>query len=274
MGTLHNNYFMQTDNILQNMPNNTYTSYISPNALPVKYSEEKPWFFVHCHVPKTGGTSFNTILEKNFGGSYDPFQGRFIHLFPKVTCTQFEQYIKIHDSITATSSHQFTVVLPYRNKIRNIIALGFIRDPVKQFFSKYFHQRRYGMKCPERDFLIDDYIQYKIETCTFFNYSKYLTQIQTIEGLQYLRELIKFENLFLFPLEQFDVALYFLKIKFPGHFCDISYKRMNISPKDQEVTENMKKKVAELIPQENYAVHQLAIDCLENHLKKKNIKKI
>ena len=235
-------------------------------AFPIQAPSDKPPFFVHCHVPKTGGTTFNSILENNFGPAYEPFQGRFIHLFPKVSCKQFEQFIEIQESIFAVSSHQFATVLPYRLTAKNVVSIAFIRDPVDQFFSKYFHQRRFGMKCPEHDFLIHDYINYKTKKNAFLNYSTYLPQMTPKAGLDYLEDLIKHENLFLFPLEQFDCALKILQLKFPNYFVDITYERKNISPKDQEVTQEIKEAVSKLIPQDNYIVHQLAMACLGQHL--------
>jgi Sulfotransferase family len=91
-------------------------------------------FFVQVHVPKTGGTTISSVLRKIFGEEYDPFEGRWIHHYPRLTSAQVKAYAEKHNGILATSSHNFTLDLPFADCERPVYAFTCVRNPVDRFF--------------------------------------------------------------------------------------------------------------------------------------------
>lgn len=198
-------------------------------------------FFVHIHIPKTGGTTFNSILAKNFKDQYDPFEGRWIQHFPKPTAHQMKDYAERQPGIIASSSHRFSLDLPYADCRRPIVPIAFIRDPVDRFFSLYFHMRfRPWAKHIAKELLLDDYIDHvtKIMKDNFLDgHLTFLLHTENEENYLKVVDLIEKGILHLIPTCHMKEGLHKLQAQFPLFFKDISYSIENISTKDQEVTD-------------------------------------
>ncbi|MCO6499926.1 MAG: sulfotransferase family 2 domain-containing protein [Vicingus serpentipes] len=241
-----------------------FSKFIPSVNLPV----ENP-FFVHIHLPKTGGTTFNTILRKNFNENFEEFSGRFIFLFDKFKEEQVLRFMNLQTSIDCVTSHNFNAFLPYDNEIRPIVAIAFLRDPVDLFFSLYFHLRHRGGNFPAARMDLKEYIDYRIKNKFFkegFLYN--LTEEQTDKSFEFVKRLVETNRLLLFDTYRMEDAMGILKINFPKKFNELGVTIKNISIKDQTITEEDKSKVAKHIVKYDYKLLDLANEQMDRLLKK------
>lgn len=216
---------------------------------------KKP-FFVHIHLPRTGGTTFNTVLEKNFKcpsdaphgipKGYEQLAGRFLSvMLTKLSCEQMRKFIEIYtDHINCVASHNISAILPYQDTPRRIVAIAFVRDPVDRLFSSYFHLRFFGGNFVESKLGMDDYIRHRTRggariSCYLIN----LAGEESEDSFKYIQKLVENEHLYLFNTYRMQEAFKILKAKFPGYFKDTEIKVENASKKDQEVTDKHREKV-------------------------------
>jgi len=92
---------------------------------------------IFIHIPKTAGATFRSILAKN----YDQQSSFFIHdLYPEISLNYLQ---KISDQefnrYGLIAGHGTQYVL---TKARNFSSSVFLRDPVKQIISGYYHIKR------------------------------------------------------------------------------------------------------------------------------------
>jgi len=209
-------------------------------------------FFVHIHLPKTGGTCFNKFLKSNFNELYEPYEGKFIHFMPIIDHEKILKFISIHSKIRAMSSHMLSVVLPWQASNKKIIAIAFIRNPIEQFFSFYFHMRHMpGYNGPETYLVLEKYIEYKLNnyltSCgKFTGYLNTLTKCEENEtNFKYVELLVKNKHLHLFNTDKMDLSCKLLNTYYPKDFMKIPFPldKQNISQKDQIVTDQMKETI-------------------------------
>ena len=99
--------------------------------------------FVYVHIPKTGGTSFNTILENTFGISHcHTFHNR-RNLFDS---NDFAFARKVFPRMRSLSGSN--LVNPLELGISDPFFATFTREPVARVFSHYQHIARYGKPRP------------------------------------------------------------------------------------------------------------------------------
>ena len=89
--------------------------------------------------------------------------------------------------------------------------------------------------------------------------------LATNKCLNYIQEHIDNRSLLLFPLERFDDSLVILNKLFPDYFKDISYKKENISKKDQLVSKENRDSISKLICKSNWGVFNMANVCLDEY---------
>ncbi len=234
----------------------SYPDKSSPKERP----ETKDLFFVHVHIPKTGGSTFNTVLNKCFGDTHEAFAGRIIHHLPYLTNNQVEGFIRKHPGMNCLSSHIVRATLPYQSSERSIKSIAIIRNPVDKFFSLYFHMRhRFGVRCIEKEFLIGDYIEECIKNHTY-KFSGYLHHMCGYQGegsFKYVKSLVDNRHLHLIDTYNMKSGLQFLKDTYPNYFTDVSFEQENISIKKQEVTQTMKDRVGEFISDYDWKMMKL-----------------
>jgi hypothetical protein len=239
---------------------NKHSHYFDPKPVS-KDRLALPPFFMHIHIPKTGGTTFNTILEKNFGRYFSRFEGLWIHTCPKISISQVLKFMKLYPGIQASTSHMFSVILPYQQVNRRMIAIAFMRNPVDRFFSFYFHLRHFpGVDHPAKNYTLDKYIDLMCDTDKKPPASALhqMTGEDNQKGFNYIKNLIKNHHLYLLPTEYMDDGLFILQKDFPGYFKDITYRCENISKRDQEVTKAHRHKVRSLFSPYEWQVYELA----------------
>ena len=232
-------------------------------AMPALHMDHEENFYVHIHLPKTGGSTFNSSLEKNFGECFEAFQGRFIHFYPILSTEKMLGFIKKHPGIKAVASHNFNAKLPYRNNYKNVISIAFIRNPVDKFFSFYFHMRhRHGVSCIQKEMLLGDYINYHYGNLNKGKLSGYLNQLVGSENqysFEYLKSLVERGNLILFNTDYMENAMTCLHTKFPKDFYDLNILRENISLKDQNVCDEHRSKVQAMISDYDWKLLELTL---------------
>ena len=230
---------------------------------------ERPPFFIHVHIPKTGGTAFTRVLARNFGDAYDPFEGRWIHHIPRLNRHQIRSYLTEHPGMRATSSHAFSVDLPYLMPGRQVVGIAWVRDPVANFFSLYFHLRRIAHRdAPQNRLALADYVAHHEARCTeskapYAGQWQHLTfGLRPALVLRELRSLVDTGRFFLLPTRDMAGGLALLQRRFPAHFVDITVERANVSPRDQEVTPALRARVEALLNPYDHHLLALAEHCL------------
>lgn len=240
---------------------------LSPDSLATSHVDENPPFFVHIHIPKTGGTTFNSVLERNLKDRYDPFQGRWIAHFPKLTARQVKDYAETQPGIIASSSHKFSLDLPYSDCRRPIIPIALIRNPIDRFLSFYFHVRfRPWSKHIAKELFLDNFIDYVIKNMSgdfVDSHLLYLLPNENEENYLKVADMVEREILHLIPTSHMQRGLCKLRSEFPLFFEDIRFNIENKSTRDQEVTDAHREKIGSICPPYCWRLLKLAHTCTE-----------
>ncbi|XOV91170.1 MAG: sulfotransferase family 2 domain-containing protein [Bacteroidota bacterium] len=202
------------------------------------------------HVPKTGGTMINSILESNFRGDF--FQDKLFYADIYYQPTQIEDAIRTV-RYKCLSSHALRAISvpPKRD---DIIAFTFVRDPRELAISCYFDLRNRvsGQQHVSQKYEIDELTEKWKQGGFGLDYAYTVNQLRwlypNVENRQdRLTNDISNGKFYLFPNSRFDHALVCLEKMFPAYFPDLSYtKRKNVSVKDYEVEERHRDAVDQL----------------------------
>lgn len=205
--------------------------------------------FIHIHVPKTAGSSFNKILEKNFGKCFAKLTGKFIAQYPNFKKHQWNKFISRHPGVIAAASHKFNLDIPFGHDNKQIVAIAFLRDPVERFFSFYFHMRhRKGADCIQKKMSAPEYLDFKTN-----NGEGYLPgQVGWLIGekkysLTELKQLVREGKLILGRTERFQETLDHLNNLYPDLFQYTDSVKSNVSTRDQTIEKELKQKAYKLV---------------------------
>jgi hypothetical protein len=105
---------------------------------------------VHVHVPKTGGTSFRSMLENQFGPDHanlyvdDTF---FVY-----SEREIEAFVAARPELRSLSSH-FIRTYPPRIAGREVLYVTFLRRPVELFVSYLTYTKKHHAKIPDQGLL-------------------------------------------------------------------------------------------------------------------------
>lgn len=223
-------------------------------------------------MPKTGGTSFTRILERNFGGRYEPFEGLWASVMPKITLGQMETFVHHFPGISAVSSHQFSVFLPYESASRRVVAIAFVRNPVERFFSFYFHMRhKYGVKHISKELSLEEYIDFmaKKEKCPPGSMLSFLTgsRIDNAYDYEMVESLVKRKLLYLLPTDRMQESIELLKSDFPDDFKRVELVTENVSKKDFPITDVLREEVRAMVSPFCFRLMELANNLLDKKWK-------
>jgi hypothetical protein len=185
-------------------------------------------FFCFAHIPKTAGTTLNTILSRLFGNQF---------LF--LTTGLYEDFVppeKLEARLNSgtfwrcVSGHQISADLPYNNAQFNVIGLSILRDPEERLLSDYFYHRNLGLReSAGTDESFDKFLE-RTDSLDENNYY-FNTQAKQIKlPHDQIEVQISNRKLILIPMERFNEGLLALRRLFPIEFRDVSYTPKNVNP--------------------------------------------
>jgi hypothetical protein len=125
---------------------------------------------VHLHIMKNGGSTFNEILERNFGEGLVRWYPDDNSAF-KTTAEEMDAFVRAHSDAQAMASHKLRYPLPPLPGVEYRY-VTFLRHPVERAVSLYFHERlRYPPGSGHRSELpIDEYLLQLRRTGWFGNW--------------------------------------------------------------------------------------------------------
>lgn len=224
------------------------------------------------HITKTGGSSFKQILKRNLGPQYHEHYN-YIWEDP-YNRDQIESLFSTHDRFRCFVAHRLSLDLPFDSTRFSLKAISFVRDPVDRFLSHYFFHRNNNIPGHEMTIKLslEEFVHYGLvegkESWLIDGQFKYLTQKSESIKVEDIQNLVRQDQLYLFPLASFDDACVVLEKELPAFFADASYVRQNTSIRDQKEPAELRERIASYM-EIDYRLVEMAEDQLER-LKRKH----
>ena len=205
-----------------------------------KDSEECRDLLVHVHIPKCGGTSFNTILTHLYGKDCALDYGLLWSY--QYDRKQFQEIVRLYPALKAVASHRFSLDLPWGEPGLALHPISFVRDPVDRIASWYFYTRFHKtLGTRSRDMSLRDYCADLISRddddakMLLNGQLRFLTGEATEASLERIRTHLRDRTAWIFPVERFDEACLLLERQLPGLLPDTAYIKKNVSKRDQPI---------------------------------------
>ncbi|NOX62625.1 MAG: sulfotransferase family protein [Chloroflexi bacterium] len=184
--------------------------------------------FIHVHIPKNGGTTFNRVLDRVYGRAfvkvYSHVPGEFF------SSDKIADLVLSHPHMRCLASHSIRAPLPALEGVR-FQPVTFLRDPVRRLVSLYYHERKITTRAGREHCSQLPFDEYFVERITHDNA---LENWQTFHiagcvDLEKAKALLD-EYFFVGLLERYDASLLLLsaRIGWPRPF--ILYARQNRGP--------------------------------------------
>ncbi|MEC9094787.1 MAG: sulfotransferase family 2 domain-containing protein [Planctomycetota bacterium] len=228
----------------------------APNV--IKNSKPRIWF--HIHIPKTAGSTLRHILARNFENSY--FSAVSLLEHHKLGLSETSEIVdKHHRWLRCYSDHRLSLDIPFDSDVVDTRALAFVRNPVDQVVSQYNFQKQHNRRKTEVAMMsLEEFIEKK------FNKPRRLSkglQLQRLKGTSFgtsteaIKQLLDEQKLFLFPLEEFDLACACLEKLFPEEFYSAEYFHANKSPRKTTPDQSIRHRIRELVSPD-FEIHDIA----------------
>ena len=223
-------------------------------------TSSKPRIWFHIHIPKTAGSTLRQILARNFEDSY--FSAVSLLEHHKLGLSETSEIIdKHHRWLRCYSDHRLSLDVPFESDFIDTRALAFVRNPVDQVVSQYNFQSEHNRRKTEVAMMsLEEFIEKKFDKPR--RLSKGL-QLQRLKGkffgtsTEEIKQLIDEQKLFLFPLEEFDLACACLEKMFPEEFCSAEYFHANKSPRKTVPDQSIRHRIRELVSPD-FEIHDIA----------------
>lgn len=221
----------------------------------------KKTIITHVHIFKNAGTSFDWILEKNFGKNFldhrkplEMKQGGVKYLY---------DIYKEDQSLIALSSHHIPFDPKDLEKINddfNVLPIYFMRDPIDRSLSVYKFEKKQknvqneGPKmAKELNFL--EYVQWSItdrKARTLRNMNTmFASGIRNVDSQQEIEQAKNNLNntMFLGVVDRFDESMVIFEEEFKKYFSDIdlSYIPQNVNQKEKKSLNEKKDNIEKLL---------------------------
>lgn len=223
-------------------------------------TDTKPNLWFHIHIPKTAGSTLRQILSRNFQNSY--FSAVSLLEHRKLGLAETTEIVEKHFRwLRCYSDHRLSLDLPFDADEVNTKALAFVRNPVDQVVSQYCFQRDHRRRKTEVSSMsLAEFVERK------FNRPGRLSkglQLQRLKGeshgrtIDEIKQLLDEKKLYLFPLEEFDVACTCLEQSFPHEFRSNEYLYANKGPSKVAPDEAVVARIRELVAPD-FELHNIA----------------
>ncbi|MFC1681710.1 hypothetical protein ACFL1S_08030 [Pseudomonadota bacterium] len=210
--------------------------------------------YLFLHVPKTAGSMFRAIIQRNFGNEAaieNPFLSTHIY-----TPSEIDSLFKLYP-YRIYSGHVFRLRPALTACDATLQLIAFVRDPVEKARSAYYY-------LADREMTRDDHL---VKRHTFLEMVDYVvsnriedsfvldsSQLDWLVGKQDaslgdVEPSVRDGRLVLLPTEQFDLACVILERLFPADFRDCSYgQKHNVSHRGSANTEDVEREAAQRLP--------------------------
>lgn len=211
-----------------------------------------PQKFIFSHIPKSAGTLFGQILERNFRKRFYPYYGLWDNRF--FTKEDVAGMCDLHPQYQCLASHMFTLQLPFESKRFDFRAITFVRDPVERALSLYFYAFRMAKMNPDYkppgsiDQFFNEVLEKKSDGRFFNDQFRFLSGGVTDKSLfSDIEELAGLGKLLIAPVDRFDDACLLLEDTYPEHFKNMAYaRRSNVAERKQKVSKELRECLAEV----------------------------
>ena len=196
--------------------------------------------WLHVHVPKAGGSTLRMLMNRTFGEGY--YNSNSLLETKQYTREDVSEIVRCHPSVQCLSDHKMSFDLPFEHEHARVFALGYVRDPVERFISRYFFHRHFeevnciAQRLSFREFANAELVEQEVHPQTN-SQIYFLNGGRSFDDMTIINDALATGRAFLFPIERFDESCICLEQLFPTVFSDLSYVRANVSKKDAEITE-------------------------------------
>lgn len=211
-----------------------------PENHPAPAEDPLRQVWLHVHVPKAGGSTLRQLMNRNFGKGF--YNSNSLLETRQYSREDVSEIIRCHPWVKCFSDHKLSLDLPYQHEHAKVFALGYVRDPVDRFISRYFFHRHFeevnciAQRLSFREFAHAELVQQDVHPQTN-SQIYFLNGGQSFEDLTVVRKALGTGQAFLFPIERFDESCICLERLFPNSFSDLSYVPANVSKKDAIITD-------------------------------------
>jgi len=211
-------------------------------------------FFCFAHIPKTAGSTFHSILERNFGDGY-LIVPHDLHEAP-IASENIALFVENYSNRRALGGHRVSLDLPFSITSADLRAIAFVREPLSRLFSEFHYGRHPDLKHLRYD-TFDQFLEaLAVEDSAFQNLQyRFLTK-----SLSELEQLVADKKLLLFTTERFEDACIILETLFPEDFRDNSFveKNVNTARRDSLRRDRFNKETIEKVLGMDARLHALA----------------
>lgn len=185
-------------------------------------------FFCFVHIPKTAGTTFNSVMARNFGANYLYLQN---DLYEKpLDSNQISDFIQRFPDRQALGGHRLSLDMPFASQSVDVRAIAFVREPLSRLVSEYYYHRGLGFSTSDEDLKQDTFDKFLValaaKTDSPFHNAQWKFLNKTWNEIE---QLITTKKLLLFTTENFERACICLETLFPDEFVDNSFTKKNVN---------------------------------------------
>ncbi len=218
-------------------------------------------FFIHVHIPKTAGKTFQSILIKNF--PLPRYSAEYSIIPIRFAADQIKQAIVRYPELQAIGSHSIDLDLPFDMYEADVYAIAHVRSPASRFISNYFYARSQAVTewTDAKTKTLNEIVATLSPGCLAASQLDWLVSHGTPEEkLDEVKRRLDSGRLLLFSQEDFDLSCIILETLFPDELRDCSYRHLNRSAQTQEISPETRAKLSEAISPQELELHRMAVD--------------